>query len=178
MIVLGLIAGGAYLWYTNGRPTSDGNPRSTSGPTVTPTPNPTAGWKTYTNTAHHYSIKYPPTISFGEYDKGAEGTLVIFNTAENIRTIEAGTGVFGISVQSRQDSSLPILSRTTSGGTIPESEVTKYTLAGIEGEQWARPSGPIVTGVISSGTKYLLSIQSSDMEAEYRQMLQTFTVLK
>lgn len=67
IVVLGLIGGGAYLWYTQDRATSEGNPTPTVTPTPTtspsssptPTPDPTADWKTYVSSDDRYTLKYP-----------------------------------------------------------------------------------------------------------------------
>jgi len=47
-------------------------PIATSTPMSTPTSDPTANWKTYTNTKYGYSIKYPPETRVEEGPAGGE----------------------------------------------------------------------------------------------------------
>lgn len=48
-------------------------------PTVTPTPDPMAGWKTFTNETKGYSLKYPASLDVINWDKYEDkGTSVAF----------------------------------------------------------------------------------------------------
>ena len=64
-VIFLLIAGGAaaYLFILKPTPPEKIITEKMSPPTSTPTPDPTADWKTYENSEENYSFKYPPSLS-------------------------------------------------------------------------------------------------------------------
>lgn len=57
-----------YFWTIKNKPTSQDHQTATF-PTIiqpSPTPDPTANWKTYENSTDFYTVKYPPTWSITE----------------------------------------------------------------------------------------------------------------
>ena len=94
-VAIGLAGFFGYKYFqSNQQPITDEQPI----PAVTPTPDPTAGWSTYTNTAHGYSIKFPSSwrtllVAAGAGDKEAlpnSGHVNLFDT--NIKTNDSSTG--------------------------------------------------------------------------------------
>ncbi|MBP6885970.1 MAG: hypothetical protein KBC02_01860 [Candidatus Pacebacteria bacterium] len=75
-----IIAGGAYAWM-QGTPAT---PVAELTPTATPTPDPTAGWKTYTNTEYGFEFRYPA-------DRTLEGPNISY-TSETPRIVSIGLG--------------------------------------------------------------------------------------
>lgn len=63
LVILAFAVGGYYLWARNYRASHSLGPPPVVSPKVTrptPTPDPTANWKTYTNEKYHFEFKYPP----------------------------------------------------------------------------------------------------------------------
>lgn len=68
LFVLGSLATVAFLYYQNQRLKSMlASYQSQPSPSPTATADPTADWKTYTNTKFGYSIKYPAALTIKEY---------------------------------------------------------------------------------------------------------------
>ena len=56
---------------------------------ATPTPDPTADWKTYTNDFAKFSLKYPPSMTVTEKVLSAEEKQIVFTGPEGTITINA-----------------------------------------------------------------------------------------
>ncbi len=87
-IIVGVlvIAGGAYALMNRAPAFSELTPSMvlTRTPTATPTPDPTAGWKTYTNTEYGFEFRYPA-------DRTLEGPNISY-TSETPRIVSIGLG--------------------------------------------------------------------------------------
>ena len=69
IILMIIVATGAFLLGKSQNPPSTSNPQPTTynlPPSPSPTPDPTADWKIYTNTEYRFSVKHPPKLSFVE----------------------------------------------------------------------------------------------------------------
>lgn len=89
VLTLGVVA---FLYYQNqalkSMLASYQTPVPVASPTPTATADPTAGWKTYTNIAYGYSIKYPSTFTIGDLS-GADPIEGI-STSRNLYFYQTG----------------------------------------------------------------------------------------
>lgn len=79
LLALGAVA---FLYYQNQQlKTMLASYQTQTAPTPTTTTNPTASWKTYTNSTYNFSFKYPPNVFIKEGD-GINMPLVFIDTKE------------------------------------------------------------------------------------------------
>ena len=93
LILLGL--GGTYLALNSKiKSTSTvSQSASTSAPSPTPTSDSTSGWKTYTNTAYGFSIKYPTTFVMEDKSGQLPPFAMYFLDKQRVVTREGGSQV-------------------------------------------------------------------------------------
>jgi hypothetical protein len=91
VVVLGGV--GYFVWHrdkdkkntastTTSTTTNQNNATVSPSPSPTPEPDPYTGWKTYTDSAHHYSFKYPATG--WKIDNNSSEQTALINTDETI----------------------------------------------------------------------------------------------
>jgi len=80
VVILVVIGIGSYLLGTRKNQTVVQNQQITTSPTVTqpsPTPNPTANWKTYTSTKYGFGIKYPLDFKTSDLSRGDKSAWAV-----------------------------------------------------------------------------------------------------
>lgn len=139
------------------------NTNSTTNQNTNTSTDPTAGWKTYTNTQLKYSIQYPSDWTVG------------LETDKQTTISGAGTGA---------PFTAPSVSITTSEPSQPSSCLLKEETVVVLGESRLRQTqgcgyaGSSIATFVKRGASYLTISWSEDVQAEYptyETMLSTFT---
>ncbi|OGN34331.1 MAG: hypothetical protein A3I39_00275 [Candidatus Yanofskybacteria bacterium RIFCSPLOWO2_02_FULL_47_9b] len=132
-IVLALLGSGAYagIWYWGNQKYSfkDMNP------VFTPRPDPTADWKTYTNTQYGFEFKYPQTWAKVSSASYADGTphLIIYTDMYPAQDYDARVDVYLDNLKSVQDSN-PLFKGSIGSLTIINNvSWVKYQVKGLNG---------------------------------------------
>jgi hypothetical protein len=128
-----------------------------STPTLAPTADQTANWKTYTNSKYMYSIEYPANYHFSEVantsgDPGANLT-VWFGSASPLTASNAITvGSF--------DTYVPSYGLREPDGMEPVS-TADATVGGLSAKKYVDSSGQIVYVVIANGHRFEISSENT-----------------
>jgi predicted small lipoprotein YifL len=88
------LAAAGYYGYLYWQETNKKAPSPTTEPTPVETTDPTADWKTYTNTKYGYSFKHPSSWDTYTIGESAEGTLII-GPQEKVDKVRQMQGNFG-----------------------------------------------------------------------------------
>lgn len=141
-------------------------------PTASPTatPDPTAGWKTYTNSTYGYSIKYPPTWTATDLGQ-LEPKVPSFVTLNPSGSSPSATLAITVSSSTRTYAeNLALKSKTTTAVIISGVTASKTNEKDSDGNQ-------SISIVIPGSTYTYILVAKKAYETNFNQIYPTFKLL-